>query len=265
VALLVGGYVLALLVWGRRLATGTRRATTSHVVCFALGVGVLWLAVDWPVHALAEHLLSVHMVQHLVLSLVAAPLLLLGIPGWVLRRLLVHPRAVFAVARVATRPLPALLVFNTWVVVYHLPVVLDARVRSEPVHLAAHVVWVGAALLMWWPVLSPLPELPHLSYLLRLGYLFAQSVVPTVPASFLTFSGSALYASYTEAAPLWGLSAVADQQAAGLLMKVGGGLLIWAVILVLFFRWFTEEETGGPDLLYWRDVRGEIDTTAPES
>lgn len=259
VVVLVGGYVAALRTWGRDLAPGTRRASVSHLVCFALAVVALWAVADWPVHALAERLLSVHMVQHVVLSLVVAPLLILGTPGWLLRRLLVHPRPVFAVAKVATRPLPALLVFNGWVAAYHVPLVLDASIRSDAVHFAAHVVWLVAGLLMWWPVLSPLPELPHMSYLLRLGYLFAQSVVPTVPASFLTFSEGPLYATYANAPTLWGVSAVSDQQVAGLLMKVGGGLLIWGVILVLFFWWFAEEETRGPDRLYWRDVHDAVD------
>lgn len=263
VALLVGGY-LAALRWRRRLAPETRTVVPSHLVCFALGVGALWLVVDWPVDALAGRLLSVHMVQHLVLSLVAAPLLLLGLPGWLLRRLL-RPRPVIAVARVLTRPLPALLVFNTWMVVYHWPAVLDASVDNDLVHLVAHVVWVVAGLIMWWPVLSPLPELPHLSYLSRTVYLFAQSIVPTVPASFLTFSGASLYTSYTGGPRLWGLSAltaVADQQMAGLLMKIGGGVILWSVIVVLFFRWFSEEETGGPDPLYWRDVRENVEPIA---
>lgn len=263
IALLVGGYLAALRRRRQRLTVATRTVTTSHVVCFALGVAALWLAADWPVDALATRLLSVHMVQHLVLSLVAAPLLILGVPGWLFRWLL-RPAPVFAVARLLTRPLPALLVFNTWVVVYHWPGVLDASVQNDLVHLGAHVVWVGAGLLMWWPVLSPLPELPHLSYLSRMVYVFAQSIVPTVPASFLTFSDVSLYASYTggpEALRLSALSAVADQQIAGLLMKIGGGVILWGVILALFLRWFAEEETGGPDPLYWRDVRDEVEAT----
>lgn len=264
VAALVGAYVFALRRWGRHHPAGTRAATTSQLVCFTLGVGALWVAADWPVHALSERLFSVHMAQHTLLSLVAAPLLLLGTPGWLLRRLL-RPAPVFAVARVLTRPLPALLIFNTWVAAYHWPAIVDATVRNDLVHLAAHVVWVATALLMWWPVLSPLPELPHLSYPLRMGYLFAQSIVPTIPASFLTFARSSLYSSYANAPELWGLSAVVDQQVAGLIMKIGAGLILWGIIAVLFFRWAAEESSGGPDVLYWRDLRGELEPATSES
>lgn len=261
---LVGGYVAALRVWGPRHGPASGAVTRNEAVCFALGVVAVWFAADWPVHALSERLFSAHMLQHTVLSLVAAPLLILGTPGWVLRRLL-RPAPVFAVARVVTRPLPALLIFNTWIAAYHWPAILDASVANDTVHVAAHVVWVATALLMWWPVLSPLPELPHLSYPLRMGYLFAQSIVPTVPASFLTFSQSPLYASYASAPELWGLTVLADQQIAGLLMKIGGGLIIWGVILVLFFHWAAEEESGGPDLLYWRDLRRDVEPAPVES
>jgi putative membrane protein len=265
VAALVGGYLAA--VRSQRARQMPRTVTTSHVVCFALGVAALWLAVDWPVDALAAQLLSVHMVQHLLLALVAAPLLILGVPGWLLRRLL-RPAPVFAVARVLTRPLPALLIFNAWMVLYHWPAVLDPSVENDLVHLIAHAVWVIAGLIMWWPVLSPLPELPHLSYLSRMVYLFAQSIVPTVPASFLTFSKTSLYASYSGGPDLWGLaslSAITDQQMAGLLMKIGGGLLLWGVILALFLRWFSEEQTGGPDPLYWRDMRDQVETATSDA
>lgn len=267
VAVLVGGYIAAVRRHGRELTHRRRAVTTSHVVCFALGVATLWLAVDWPIDTLGLELLSVHMVQHLLLSLVAAPLLILGMPGWLLR-LLLRPPPIYAAARVLTKPLPALLVFNAWILVYHWPAVLNASVESDPVHLLTHAVWVITGLIMWWPVLSPLPELPHLSYLSRMVYLFAQSIVPTVPASFLTFSSVSLYAAYTGGPELWGLSAmtaVADQQIAGLLMKIGGGLLLWGVILVLFFRWYSEEQTGGPDPLYWRDVRDEVEAAGSET
>jgi putative membrane protein len=261
IAALAGGYLLALRVWGPRHAPGRQPATTRHKACFFLGVGVLWIGSEWPVHQLSEQLFSVHMVQHMLFSLVAAPLLILGTPGWLFRRLFRRP-AVFAVVRFLTQPLIALLVFNGWVAAYHWPALVNLSVTNHVAHFAVHVVWVGTAMIMWWPVLSPLPELPHLSYPGRGAYLFAQSIVPTVPASFLTFSHTALYAAYDVVPRLWGVPLLDDQQWAGLLMKIGGGLILWGVIAVLFFRWASEEETGGPDLLYWRDIEPELDATA---
>lgn len=250
---LLGGYFYALSAWGPRHAPQGRAATTRHRVYFTLGVVVLWLASDWPLDSLADELFGVHMVQHLLYALVAAPLLLLGTPGWLLRRLLA-PRPVQALWRAATKPLVALLLFNAWSAGYHWPWLVDLSVRNDAVHFLTHAAWLGTGLILWWPVLSPLPEMPHLSYPLRMAYLFGASIVPTIPASFFTFGESQFFETYAASAPLWGLDPILDQQIGGLIMKIGGGLLLWAVILALFFRWHHEEETGGPDLLYWRDL-----------
>ncbi|MDP9405472.1 MAG: cytochrome c oxidase assembly protein [Actinomycetota bacterium] len=257
IAALLGGYVFALRRWGPRDAPGRPPATTRQWVYFLLGVASIEVAADWPVHQLADALFSVHMGQHLLLSLVSAPLLLLGTPSWLLRRLL-SPAPVRAVWRAISQPLPALLLFNLWIAVYHVPALVNLSVTSDAFHLVVHVVWVVASVLMWWPVLSPLPELPHLSYPARMVYLFAQSLVPTVPASFLTFGRTVLYRSYAEAPLAVGVDPLTDQQVAGLLMKVGGGFFIWACIALLFLRWSHEEQSGGPDVLYWRDLEADL-------
>lgn len=256
---LYGGYLYGLSAWGPKLAPGRRPATRSQVVCFTTGVAVLWLAADWPVHDLAEdYLYSVHMLQHMAFQFIGAPLLILGAPSWLLRRLL-RPRPIAAVARVVTKPFSALILVNAYVAISHTPWFVDTTVRNGWLHLLAHVVLVAMGLIMWWPVLSPLPELPHISYPGRMLYLFAHSIVPTVPASFLTFLSRPLYETYASFPRIVTvLDPLADQQLAGLLMKLLGGLLLWGVIAVLFFRWHHEEESGGPDILYWRDMEHDL-------
>ena len=251
--LLLGGYLYALSAWGPRFAPGRAPATRRQRLCFYAGVASIWLVADWPMTVFADTLFSAHMAQHLVFSLISAPLLLLGLPGWLLRRLLA-PRAVRAVWATLTKPVVALIIFKGWIVVYHWPAVVNLSVTNDGFHFLAHVGWVASALIMWWPVLSPLPELPHLSAPTRMLYLFGQSIVPTVPASFLTFGESLLYASYRQAPLVFGVDPLTDQQIAGLLMKVAGGFFIWGVIAVIFFRWSNAEETGAPDRLYWRDL-----------
>jgi putative membrane protein len=256
---LTGGYLYALSAWGPAEGRGRRPATRNQRWCFFLGVGALWVGADWPIHTVAEgYLYSVHMLQHLIFQLVAAPLLILGVPAWLWRRLL-SPAPVAAVVRSATKPLNALALVGAFTVFMHWPAVVDAVAANALLHLAAHAALMVFSFIMWWPVLSPLPELPHLSYLGRMGYLFGHSILPTVPASFLTFSHEPLYRVYAEAPRLatW-LDASQDLQIAGLLMKIGGGLLLWGVIAFLFFRWSSEDASGGPDFLYWRDYDADV-------
>lgn len=256
----VDAWLLVLVVGGAyawalsALAPAGRPAATARQrTCFAAGLAALWVGADWPINGLAEAWFSAHMAQHLLFSLVAAPLLILGTPGWLLRRLL-RPRPVRAAWRALTTPIVALLVPTLWTAAYHWPPIVELSVRSAPFHLLVHVLWVSTALVMWWPVLSPLPELPHLSYPGRMAYLFGHSLLPTVPASFLTFGQQVLYPTYGVPPRFLGFDPITDQQVAGLLMKVGGGFFLWAVIAWLFFRWQSEEQSGGPDVLYWRDL-----------
>ena len=242
----------------RSTSIGARAASRRSIALFSAGVAVLWVGADWPIHDLAErYLYSVHMVQHLLFSLVAPPLLLAGMPDWMLRALL-RPRFVSLIAGFLTRPLVALVVFNGVLLFTHWPAVVDASVRSEPTHFALHTLIVGSALLMWWPVMSPLPELPALPAPGQMLYLFLQSLAPTIPASFLTFGSKPLYPIYATFPRIWGIGPLTDQLIAGLTMKIAGGLLLWGFIAAIFFRWFGEEQRDGWDALQWRQFEREV-------
>jgi putative membrane protein len=97
---------------------------------------------------------------------------------------------------------------------------------------------------MWWPVLSPLPE-HRISPPFQMLYLFVQTIAPTVPASFLTFGATPLYHFYATRPRLYGVTALDDQQVAGLTMKLGGGFLLYGIIGVIFFFWYISEERPG--------------------
>lgn len=259
-AALLASYVIAVKVWGpNHTSPGDRPVTKNQVRLFALGVLSLWIGADGPIHELSErYLLSVHMLQHMIFSLVGPPLLLMGCPDWLVRRIL-KPRWVMAVMRRITRPLPALLLFNSFLVFSHWPGFIDATLTNGWLHFGAHTVLVALSIIMWWPVLSPLPELPRISSPAQMLYLFGQTIVPTVPASFLTFAQVPLYQFYAKAPRLIpGFSAVADQGIAGVLMKLGGGMLLWVIIACLFFKWAAREEAGTPDEKSWQDLEREL-------
>src|SRR6266542_1671005 len=237
---------------------GQGPATRGQMWSFTLGVAALLAASVWPIHDLSErYLFSIHMVQHLMISLVAPPLLLYGTPAWLLRKL-VAPGPVNWFVRNFARPFVALVVFNTVIVVTHWPPVVELVLYHHSYHFLFHTILFVAATMMWWPVISPLPEMPTLSYPWRMLYLFLQSIVPTVPASFLTFGSKPLYSFYEHAPRIWGMSALTDQRIAGLTMKLVGGLILWSVIAVIFFKWYLVEQRDGWDELQWRDVEREI-------
>ena len=112
---------------------------------------------------------------------------------------------------------------------------------------------------MWAPVTAPLPELRPLAPPAQMLYLFLQSIVPTVPASFLVFAERPIYRFYEHVPRLWSLSAAEDQRIAGLLMKIGGGLLLWMIIAVLFFKWHSAEEENEKQARHWRALERELE------
>jgi putative membrane protein len=207
-----------------------------------MGVFAMWLASDYPIHDIAERYnFSVHMVQHLIFTMIVAPMLLLGMPAWLMRRLLA-PRWLFDTVRTLSRFFPALIIFNVVLVFTHWPLIVNNALENGLVHFLIHALLLVSSLIVWMPLVSPLPEIPRLVPVAQMLYLFAWSVVPTIPASFLTFGTSPLYKFYEHVPHLFGMSTLEDQQAAGLIMKIGAGLLLWMLIAVVFFRWASEEE-----------------------
>ncbi len=210
---------------------------------FFAGLVILWLASDWPIGPLgAGYLASVHMLKYLLYSFAVPPLLLHGLPREVIRRAIDRP-FVFRIIKIFTRPLIAFAVFNVVMLGTHLPVVVDGFNPSQLGSFAIDMAWLFAGLVFWWQVLGPLPELDPLSYPGRIVFLILNVFIPTVPAAFLTFADYPIYALYELAPPFGALSSRVDQQIAGMIMKIGGGFIIFGTASILFFRWYADEET----------------------
>ena len=213
-----------------------------HVATFTAGVLVIFVALLSPIHELSDnYLFSAHMIQHVLLTLIAPPLLIIGCPDWVLRPLL-RPNLAFRAARALTHPVAAFGAFNVIFSMWHIPSLYNLSVNSHWVHVLEHLMFMGAAVLMWWPIASMMPELPRLAYPLQMAYLFLLSVAQLIVFAPVTFSSEPLYQSYVKAPRIWGISALTDQQMGGIIMKMGGAVLFLALIVVLFFRWFGEQE-----------------------
>jgi len=239
------------LLGGLYVYLGGLRSAPRHVASFVGALVVLFLALNGPLHNLSDsYLFSAHMAQHLLLTLVFPPLLLYGTPAWVVRPLL-GPRWIMAVARVATRPLMAAIIFSAPIVIWHVPVLYEAALRHHNLHIVQHLVFLSTAVIMWWPVLSPIPELPRAQHLVQLLYLFLLGIPMSVTGALITLSDSVLYPFYATAPRVGGLSPLDDQQIGGLLMWVLGGLMLWIVMTVIWFRWS-----------FW-DARGDAERAVP--
>ena len=257
--LLAAGYIFAVTQMRTGLSE-SRRVTKRQAVLFTLGVLAIYIAGGSPLHDLAEnYLAAAHMIQHVLLTLIAAPLLLAGIPGWLWQALLRAP-GVMRIAKPLTRPVIAFAIFNAALLLIHLPETIDLQLRAHFFHLFIHFALVGTALLMWWAVLSPIPELPRLNPPLQMAYLFMQSLLPAIMASFITFSDTVVYSFYEDVPRIWGMTALDDQQVAGGAMKLMGTIILWSYMTVVFFRWYFQEEADRQR----SEAEGELGQLSPQ-
>jgi putative membrane protein len=273
--LLVGGVILlaiyALRVVGPKVVpTGTAVISRSQFAWLVLGVALLWFASDWPMHDIAEeYLFSVHMTQHMLLTFAVPPVFLLATPEWLARLVLGHGRAKRAFYTIA-RPVPAAVAFNALQLLTHWPGVVNTSVENALVHYVVHAALVSTAFLLWIPVCGPLPEL-RISYPAQMLYLFVTSIVPTVPAAWLTFAEGSVYSAYDIPQRLGDISVTSDQQAAGLIMKLVGGGFLWLIITIRFFQWASKfsdtdkavDQAGPVHDLTWADVEREFEKHPP--
>jgi putative membrane protein len=230
------------------------RVKRTQVAFFTAGVIAIYIADGGPLHDLADgRLVSAHMFQHLVLMMVVPPLFLAGIPSWIWQALLRNP-GILAAGKFITRPLVALAIFNGVFFMSHIPEAIDLQIDSWIFHLGVHISQVAAGLVMWWLVLSPVQELPKLSYPYQMAFLFLQSLIPSVFAGVLTFAHGAVYDSYHG---YWGISITEDQQMSAAIMKITGTLILWSFMGYAFFRWYADEEAEarGPR---WSEVEEEL-------
>ena len=241
------------LAYGRSVRPARRPAGASLTVAdgaaFAAGLLALFLALVSPLDLLADHyLFSAHMVQHLLLTLVAPPLLLLGAPTWLLRPLL-RWRVLAWAERSLGHPLVALGLFTVALAAWHVPRLYEWALATQLAHVAMHLSLLATATLFWWPVVHADVATHGLSYPGRMAYLFAACVPSTALGAVLTFAAAPFYPTYSAAAdPLglglfaltrgaWGLTPLADQQLGGLLMWVPGGLVYLLGIGITLMRW----------------------------
>ena len=271
IAFLISSYIYVVRVLGpRAVPVGEPIVTRRQLTCFIAGIMIMFLSTDWPMHDIAEeYLYSVHMFQHMALTYFMPPLVVLATPEWFVRTLVGNGRA-YRALRFFTFPVRAGLLFNLGVVISHIPGVVNASVSNGPLHYFVHVLLVVTSILMWMPVCGPLKEL-QMAPMPKMIYLFLNSVVATIPAGWLTFAEGVVYKHYNIPTRVWGVSVSNDQQIAGAIMKLGGSIFLWTIIVAMFVKHFVktfrDENKDGyirqEDVLTTADVERAFEATPP--
>jgi cytochrome c oxidase assembly factor CtaG len=249
-----GVYLRGWLVLRRR---DPQRWHSGRAIAFLGGLAAIYLALASPIEEFAGLLLQVHMIQHMLLMMAAPPLLWLGAPLLPVLRGLPRAVRVYWVAPFLsspalrrffgrlTHPLAALPIFVAVTWLWHVPPTYELALRSSAWHVVQHICFLAAGLVFWYPVIRPYPARPRWSSWLLLPHLFLADLSNTALSALLTFSDRVLYPHYTEVPRLGGLSVLADQSAAGVIMWVPGSLAFLLPLFALAVCLLSGPQQGG--------------------
>jgi putative membrane protein len=251
---LVGGLIL--LGWLHALAIGPFRARLAppgtpyprgHALRFYAGLVVFYLAVGSPLDQAGERfLLSAHMVQHQLIIYPAAILFLTGLPPWLVSHLTAKPFAHLPFL-LFSHPASCALLYTAIISVWHVPALYDWALRDRVVHIVEHVTFFAAALLYWWPMLSPSREFPPARHAIQILHVVAVTILMTPLFAYLAFSKEILYPTY-EYAPrlIAGFDPAQDQLLGAAIMKLGGMFVSFLTLVWIFYRWYQHTEKSAP-------------------
>ena len=251
---LVAAYLL--YRWAvRRVAARhpTNPVPRFRVWSWNLGLVALLVALASPIATYDTTLFTVHMVQHLILTMVAAPLLALGAPITLLlrvssadtRRRIVLPVLHSRVLRIVSFPVVTWVVFAAVMWASHFSALFDASLDNEPIHVLEHALYLGAALLFWWPVVGADPSPWRLPHPARIAYLFLGMPQSSFLGLAIFSAPVVLYPHYATLARDWGPTPLADQQLAGGLMWVVGDLFFLVGMILAVWVWLRAEDAEG--------------------
>lgn len=236
IAALLAAYAVAVGPLRRRYGWGAP-VPWEQPIAFATGCGVLFVALTGPIHDLSDsYLFTVHMVQHLIITLLVPPLLLVGTPAWLVRA---APSWVQAAVRALGSAPAAFLLFNGMLAVWHLPALYNATLLRADTHVLEHLLFIATAVIGWWPILAPAHEY-RAPMVVQMIYLLLVPFPMKVIGILITLSDRVLYPAYAIAPRVWGLDPLIDQQIGGMIMWVPAGFVFWIALAAHFFRWWEE-------------------------
>ncbi|SHE37445.1 putative membrane protein [Seinonella peptonophila] len=252
------GAIVYLLITGpfSFLIKGSEPVKLRTKLSFLIGWTIYYLAMGSPLVLLAHELFSMHMLQMSLLYIVMPPLLLLGMPGWLIRPI-IQIKWIKKIVQFFTRPLVSLFLFNGLISLYHVPVVFDAIMKEMIYHNISHFILLVMAIFMWWPILCPISEMDYLKPLRKLGLIFANGVLLTPACALIIFADHVLFNSYAEMSQLVPImSPRDDQQLGGVIMKIIQEIVYISAIGAIFIQWIRlQKEKDKEDLVAMKNYR----------
>lgn len=210
---------------------GAAGVPLQKVFWFLSGLGIVLFALVSPIDAIGDqYLFSAHMLQHMLLLMVAPPMLLMGTPGWAVQPFLRDP-VIRRMVKTFSAPAPAFLLFNVNLFLWHIPWLYEATLQNETVHILEHLTFIATGVVNWMPLLSPLPEVPRLAPAGRLVYLIADMVPSVILGLLIVSAPNVLYPTYATAPRIFALDARGDQILGGLMMEMPIGMLFMGAVL----------------------------------
>lgn len=235
------------------LAAQGRPVPAWRVACFAAGIALIAAGLISPLAHMGEELLLAHMAQHLLVGDIAALLIVLGLTGPLLQPLL----AIKAIdrLRVLTHPLIALPLWALSLYVWHIPALYQEALTNEAVHALQHACFIGFGVLMWMPLVGPLPVPSWFGIGPKIGYIVGVRFAGAILGNVFMWSNSVFYPAYAPGEAEFGISALSDQGTAGVIMTVEGGLVTLGVLAWLFLLW-AQQDTERQRLVELAEERG---------
>lgn len=243
----------------------------SEAILFTTAIILLYITKGGPLDLMGHLMFYAHMIQMAVLYLVIPPLMIVGIPNWVWRKVLNYP-IVKPLFNFFTKPLIALILFNGMFSFYHIPLIFDAIKMNMWMHAGYTFVLFLFAIFMWWPLMNRLPEYESLSGLKKIGYIFADGILLTPACALIIFADTPMYATFSDPSA-WmealklcvptstlasldlsgpevfnSMSLIDDQQLGGVIMKIIQEIVYGVVLAQIFFSWYRKEQEESEDI-----------------
>ena len=252
----VAALTVAATAYSFRLLTLSREGRPVpawRIACFASGLALIAAAFISPLGRLDDELVFVHMIQHLLMGDLGALLIVFGLTGPLLQPLLANRWLGWL--RHLAHPLVALPLWAIDLYIWHVPVLYQAAAEHDSLHALQHTCFIGFGVLMWMPLVGPLPQPRWFGIPARIGYLIGVRFVAIVLGNVFMWSNSVFYPHYAAGEAKWHIAAITDQSLAGVIMMVEGGFVTLGVLSWLFLEW-AKQDTERQRLMDLADAEG---------